>query len=41
MQQFESLGQTVMPVAVNGVMKGLITLADTPRAGSQAEPSPN
>ncbi|MHB1338293.1 MAG: heavy metal translocating P-type ATPase [Bellilinea sp.] len=30
-QQLELQGQTVIPVAVNGVLKGLITLADTPR----------
>ncbi len=31
MQQLELQGQTVIPVAVDGVLKGLITLADTPR----------
>jgi Cd2+/Zn2+-exporting ATPase len=30
-QQLELQGQTVIPIAVNGVLKGLITLADTPR----------
>ncbi len=30
-QQLELQGQTVIPVAVDGVLKGLITLADTPR----------
>jgi heavy metal translocating P-type ATPase len=30
-QQLERQGQTVIPVAVDGVIKGLITLADTPR----------
>ncbi len=30
-QQLEYQGQTVIPVAVDGVLKGLITLADTPR----------
>jgi Cd2+/Zn2+-exporting ATPase len=31
-QKFERQGQTVIPVAVDGVLKGLITMADTPRA---------
>ena len=30
-QQLELLGQTVVPVAVDGELNGLITLADTPR----------
>lgn len=30
-QQLELQGQTVIPVAVDGALKGLITLADTPR----------
>ena len=30
-QQLERQGQTVIPLAVDGVLKGLITLADTPR----------
>jgi Cd2+/Zn2+-exporting ATPase len=30
-QQLERQGQTVIPVAVDGTLKGLITLADTPR----------
>lgn len=30
-QQLERQGQTVIPVAVDGVLKGLIALADTPR----------
>ena len=30
-QQLERQGQTVIPVAVDGAIKGLITLADTPR----------
>jgi Cd2+/Zn2+-exporting ATPase len=30
-QQLEYQGQTVIPVAVDGVLEGLITLADTPR----------
>jgi Zn2+/Cd2+-exporting ATPase len=31
-QQLECEGQTVIPVAVDGTLKGLITLADTPRS---------
>ena len=30
-QSFEAQGQTVIPVAVDGALRGLITLADTPR----------
>jgi Zn2+/Cd2+-exporting ATPase len=30
-QQFERQGQTVIPVAVDGKLRGLITLSDTPR----------
>jgi Cd2+/Zn2+-exporting ATPase len=30
-QQLERQGQTVIPLAIDGVLKGLITLADTPR----------
>lgn len=31
-QQLERQGQTVIPLAIDGVLKGLITLADTPRS---------
>jgi Zn2+/Cd2+-exporting ATPase len=34
-QQLERQGQTVIPVAVDGILKGLITLADTPRIEAQ------
>lgn len=30
-QQLERQGQTVIPIAIDGALKGLITLADTPR----------
>ncbi len=30
-QQLETQGQTVVPIAVDGTLRGLITLADTPR----------
>jgi len=33
--QLESLGQMVVPVAVNGKLTGLITLADTPRPAAK------
>jgi Cd2+/Zn2+-exporting ATPase len=35
-QSLETQGQTVIPVAVNGCVAGLITLADTPRAEAKA-----